>query len=181
MEGLADRFAPLANRKYKRRPQSIILEDCINNSLQLNRPDLKAKEIKYRVPNSKTAVSVDPAELDIILINLISNASYWLGSVDRRSRIIEFEVTIEHIGAQLRANVWIHDSGPGIDPDDIELIFLPGVTRRPDGIGMGLNVAAELVAIYRGQMRALREPTKLGGASFCFDLPIAQESMGESR
>ena len=38
---------------------------------------------------------------------------------------------------------------------------------------MGLNVASELVSIYGGEMRTMRHPTKLGGASFSFDLPLA--------
>ena len=38
---------------------------------------------------------------------------------------------------------------------------------------MGLNVASELVALYGGEMKAMREPTKLGGASFSFDMPLA--------
>ncbi|MYF78801.1 MAG: hypothetical protein F4180_02595 [Chloroflexi bacterium] len=86
---------------------------------------------------------------------------------------MEFELVINPSAKTPRLNISIHYSGPGIDPEDLENIFLPGVTRRPDGIGMGLNVASELVLIYGGEMRAMRHPTKLGGASFSFDLPLA--------
>ena len=72
-----------------------------------------------------------------------------------------------------RVDVSINDSGPGIDDEDLEKIFLPGVTRKPDGIGMGLNIASELVAVYSGEMKAMRHPTQLGGASLTFDLPLA--------
>jgi len=39
---------------------------------------------------------------------------------------------------------------------------------------MGLTVASELVAEYQGKM-ALMQPGVLGGASFTFDLPLAEK------
>ena len=65
-----------------------------------------------------------------------------------------------------------HDSGPGIEDGLEEKIFWPGVTRKEDGIGMGLTVASELVAQYNGKMYLIK-PGDLGGASFGFDLPLA--------
>ena len=51
-------------------------------------------------------------------------------------------------------------------------MFWPGVTRKPDGIGMGLTVASELVDGRGGKMRTV-VPGELGGATFEFDLPLA--------
>ena len=69
-----------------------------------------------------------------------------------------------------RVRVTISDSGVGVANEDAEKIFLPGVTRKPDGIGMGLTVAAELVADHGGKI-SLLQPGRLGGATFLFDLP----------
>ena len=70
-----------------------------------------------------------------------------------------------------RVCVSVHDTGPGLDKEDMEKVFWPGVTRKPGGIGMGLTVASELVAAYGGRM-ATNYPGAKGGASFAFDLPL---------
>ena len=171
LESLADTFAPLANRKFTRRRQRLTLEDRIRACLQMNEAELREKEIKVCVPTSTTVVPADPGELDTIILNLILNASYWLGEAPRENRRIEFDLV--PVASGTRVDVSIHDSGPGIDDEDLEKVFLPGVTRKPDGIGMGLNVASELVALYSGEMKAMRHLTQLGGASFTFDLPLA--------
>jgi C4-dicarboxylate-specific signal transduction histidine kinase len=52
-----------------------------------------------------------------------------------------------------------------------EKVFWPGVTKKKDGIGMGLTVASEIVAQYGGKMFLLK-PGDLEGASLGFDLPL---------
>ena len=69
--------------------------------------------------------------------------------------------------------VVVSDSGPGIADEDLERVFWPGVTRKPDGIGMGLTVASEIVAAYNGRMSTERVE---GGARFAFDLPCVSQT-----
>ena len=173
LEHLADTFAPLANRNFTRRKQSLVLEDRIRACLEMNAADIRQKEIKCCIPKSRTVVTGDPGELDTIILNLIMNASYWLGEVPKENRRIEFVLELVDTLRGSRVDVSIHDTGPGIEPEDLEKVLLPGVTRKPNGIGMGLNVASELVAAYGGEMKVMRHPTKIGGASFTFDLPLA--------
>jgi signal transduction histidine kinase len=169
LERLADTFSPLAGRSFRRRRRHSILEERIKDCLELQRGDIKKKNIQVLVPESETHVAVDPGELDAILLNLITNAVYWLSKVPKEERRLFFR--IERIKNSPRVRVWVHDTGPGIDDELIDKVFWPGVTRRPDGLGMGLTVASELVAEYSGQMLA-KTPGEKGGASFSFDLPL---------
>lgn len=107
--------------------------------------------------------------MDAVLLNLLSNAVYWLGQSDEATRQVEIRMSLIEGGKRVR--VAVHDSGPGVPEDDSERIFWPGVTNKPGGIGMGLTVAAELVSEYGGRL-ALVRPGKLGGASFTFDVPV---------
>ncbi len=173
LEHLADTFAPLASRHFTRRQHRLIPEHRIRACLEMTEADIRTKGIECNVPNSQTAVIADPADLDMILMNLMINALYWLGEVEKGTRRLDFEVASTVVGNQPRVSISIHDTGPGIDDDDLERIFLPGVTRKPDGIGMGLTIASELVSLYAGEMKAQRQPTATGGASFTFDLPAA--------
>lgn len=172
LENLADTFAPLASRSFRRGRRRSVLEDRIRNCLSLQESEIQSKGIHCSVPESKTVAAVDPGELDTIILNLTTNASYWLEKTPREHRKLEF--LIDNGNDPERISVGVHDTGPGVDEEDLEKVFWPGVTRRPNGIGMGLTVASELVAAYGGSMRLIHPGIK-GGASFEFDLPRAQE------
>jgi signal transduction histidine kinase len=168
LEQLADTFAPLASRAFRRRQRDSILEDSIKRCLTFVIKDLEDMNIDVRLPHTETRVAVDPGELDAIILNLITNAVYWLRQT-KKGRRLEFQVS--RYGRDNRVRLSVHDSGPGVPEEDADEIFLPGVTRKPGGIGMGLTVASELVAEYGGDM-FLARPGKLGGASFTFDMPL---------
>jgi signal transduction histidine kinase len=169
LEKLADTFAPLASRSFKRSKRDAILEQSIARCVSLLDDQIKKENIRIELPSSKeTHVAVDPGELDTVVLNLLDNALYWVQKTDGRNKI-EFQCRTTHTGERVR--VTISDSGVGVASGDAEKIFLPGVTRKIGGIGMGLTVAAELVSEYGGRLGV--EPTgKLGGATFTFDLPL---------
>ena len=169
LEGLADTFAPLASRSFRRGRRHSILEDRINGCLAMNRREIRSKGIRTTVPDSQTPVSVDPGELDTIILNLLTNATYWMGEVPRGRRELHFVIELIDNGERVR--LWVNDTGTGIDDDDVEKVFWPGVTRKPGGIGMGLTIASELVGVYGGKMLT-SQPGGLGGASFAFDVPV---------
>ena len=171
LEHLADTFLPLASRKFNRGKRHSILEKKIGECMKLYKNDLDTMNIKCSFPNSHTKVAVDPAELEAILINLTSNAIYWMTDVPKSQRKLEFRV--KSLKDKARARVHVRDTGPGVDGDDAEKIFWPGVTKKPNGIGMGLTVASELVDSYGGRM-ALEQSGANTGASFMFDLPLSK-------
>jgi signal transduction histidine kinase len=170
LEQLANTFAPLANRQFRRRMRSACVEESTLRILLMLEGDIKSGKIAVSAPASAvTEVGIDPGELDAILLNIVGNAVYWLmhkGDDDRR-----LEIAIKKLPGGKRVLVSVHDSGPGISEDDAETVFLPGVTTKPSGIGMGLTVASELVSEHGGRL-GLDRIGKLGGASFAFDLPL---------
>ncbi len=170
LDRLADTFAPLASRSFGRGRRSSVLEDRIAAALALRERDTDQLKVTVRFASTgHTQVSVDPGELDAVLLNLIDNAIYWLGQLKKGDRRLEIRVTPNRQGD--RVKVGVHDSGPGIPEENAERVFWPGVTTKPGGIGMGLTVASEIVDAYDGKM-VLVQPGELGGASFQFDLPI---------
>ena len=171
LERLADTFAPLANRGFRRGRRTSMVEARIRECLEIGGRPLRELGVRCEVPDTSTAVAVDPGELDTVLLNLITNAVYWLRGLKSREKKIVFSIRKKEVTG--RIEVEVADSGRGIQPEDLERIFLPGVTRKPGGIGMGLTVASEVVAAYDGRMytRAMEE-----GAAFVFDLPMTKES-----
>lgn len=173
LERLSDTFLPLASRSFKRRKRrSSVLEKHIKECVDLRKNIMSKLDIRCRVPETETRIAVDPGELDAIILNLLENAEYWLGNSDDEK---EIQFRLKRISGGRRVRVFVHDTGPGIDDDNVEKIFWPGVTSKPEGIGMGLTVAAELVAAYGGDMSTIH-PGKKGGASFAFDLPVQERN-----
>jgi C4-dicarboxylate-specific signal transduction histidine kinase len=125
-------------------------------------------QVKFKSGGS-TPLNVDPGEFDTVLYNILDNAVYWLSKVKEDDRILEISLKKDKSGERLK--IGVHDTGPGVADEDAEKIFYPGVTFKPNGIGMGLTIASEIVSAYEGRM-ALAKPGHLGGASFEFDLPI---------
>ena len=80
-----------------------------------------------------------------IFANLIDNSIYWIreNKTEIRKIIIEFKMDSSSL-----CYIDYYDTGPGIDPDEIEseVIFAPGFTNKPDGTGLGLSIAGEAAA-----------------------------------
>ncbi|MDT4956128.1 MAG: hypothetical protein QOJ02_4266 [Acidobacteriota bacterium] len=170
---LADRFAPLASRTFRTKRRDSILEEIIQDCIASLAQDIKAKKINIEFKSSSTTkAAIDPGELTAVLFNLINNSVYWLTQVKDQSRIIKIRLSSRP--KHSRVYVQVDDSGPGVRDGDEERIFWPGVTRKPEGIGMGLTVASEIVAQHGGRMHLIK-PGFLGGASFGFDLPLSTE------
>ena len=179
LEALADRFAPLASRGYRPGRRTSVVEESVGRCLDMLAPEIRSGRIRVETGfHARAAVRIDPAELDAIVLNLMTNALYWLRRRDDGERRLRFRSapgpTTE------RVTVSLDDSGPGIDPEERERVFWPGVTHKPDGVGMGLTVASELVDGRGGRMRTV-VPGALGGATFEFDLPLVVKSAAEGR
>ncbi|GMV83564.1 MAG: hypothetical protein AMXMBFR7_47480 [Planctomycetota bacterium] len=170
LDKLANTFAPLANRQFKRRVRSAIIEESTKRCVEMLERECTAGKIVITIPTgSTTEVAIDPGELDAVLLNLLSNAVYWLAH--KGGTVRKVEVRIRKAAHGKRAIVEVHDTGPGVAEDMADKVFWPGVTQKPGGIGMGLTVASEIVAEYDGKL-ALDRKGKLGGATFLFDLPL---------
>lgn len=169
LERLADRFAPLARRGYKSGRRISVLEEAIERCCEMLAPELRSRIVAVERPTrTKTRVRIDPSELDSVILNLMTNSLYWM-SGRKRGRRLRFRVAPGPIAG--RVTVSVDDTGQGIDAEDRELVFRPGWTRKPGGIGMGLVVASEMIEDRGGRMRT-SIPGELGGATFEFDVPL---------
>lgn len=109
------------------------------------------------------SIDCDRDQLVQVLLNLVVNATQALvegGHV---------RLTTAPDGAELRIDV--DDDGPGIPAARREEILEPFVSDRAGGIGLGLSIVREIVAMHRGRLAIGDSP--LGGARFTIWLPRA--------
>ena len=173
LESFADKFLPLANRRYRAGRKTSNLADEISASLS-SYPvagDLKKLGIEVRLEGSlDTKVKIDPGHLQIILLNLLTNACYWLSGNDIKRRILRIRSRRRPEGNA--TTLYVEDSGPGIRPEDVGRVMLPGVTRKPDGLGMGLALAGLIASDNGGKLAVENGNGPLGGASFRLELKV---------
>lgn len=81
------------------------------------------------------------------LMNLIDNSIYWLNTKGGNSKAI-FVST-----ASIEGNpaIVVADNGPGFQ-DLPEYLIEPFITRKPDGMGLGLHIASEVMKAHGGKL-----------------------------
>jgi signal transduction histidine kinase len=116
-------------------------------------------------------VLADPRRLDQVLMNLLGNALKFTPPGGR------IGVTVGRDGDAVQVSV--SDSGPGIPPDEMSLLFekysqtSAARSARGPGSGLGLVICRYLVEAHGGRIWAESEPGR--GSRFVFRLPTASE------
>jgi two-component system nitrogen regulation sensor histidine kinase GlnL len=116
-------------------------------------------------------MDLDRDQLVQALLNLVRNAVVALGGqgkITLRSRAI-MNFTIGDTRHNVVASLEIEDDGPGIPVDLQDSVFYPLVTNRPDGTGLGLPVAQELISRHHGLIEFESRP---GRTVFFVRIPI---------
>jgi signal transduction histidine kinase len=143
------------------------IADGINDTLLILGNRLKNHEVVVSIPESIPRVFGNPGEWNQVWTNILVNACDVLGD----SGIIHIKAV--RVGSFIE--VYIDDNGPGIKPENREIIFQPHFTTRNAsgnfGLGLGLFITRELVGKNKGIIEV--RDADLGGARFCVRLTIA--------
>lgn len=118
----------------------------------------------------------DALRIEQVLLNLIGNAIKFTerGGVTIRVKPVGM------MGNQVRLRFEIQDTGIGLAPDSIALLFKPftqadsGITRRLGGTGLGLCICKRLVELMGGNIGVASTPNV--GSTFWFELPFGHVS-----
>jgi signal transduction histidine kinase len=70
--------------------------------------------------------------------------------------------------------VEVQDTGPGIDPADLDRLFQSFYTTKRDGIGMGLGISRSIIEAHGGRLWAT--PNAGPGLTVQFTLPIGDQT-----
>ena len=105
----------------------------------------------------------DPARLEQVLLNLLSNA---LDATPARASV---EVFV-HASVPGWLDIRIRDQGCGIPPAVLPRIFDPFFTTKPGGTGLGLALSERIVRAMGGRITVLSPPGE--GATFTVRLPL---------
>jgi signal transduction histidine kinase len=99
-------------------------------------------------PDRVTDMIGYPDDLSTALVNLVGNSIHWLE--DNRTPEPALRISIKGLPAE--AIIYVDDNGPGVKEEFADMIFDVGFSLKPDGTGLGLNIAREALARSDGTL-----------------------------
>jgi PAS domain S-box-containing protein len=159
-------------KKAPSRKERFDLNEAINEVIVMVRSAIakNAASVSARLMDGIVPVRGDRVQLQQVLVNLILNAVEAMSSIEDGPRELSIRTEQSHTGGILVA---VGDSGPGIDPVNLERVFEPFYTTKNSGVGMGLSICQAIINGHGGRLSiSANEPR---GAVFQFTLPATQE------
>jgi len=151
------------------------VKDLVRDAIEAMRPlaAQRSLSLSARLPDDAISVHCDRERIAQVFSNLIGNA-------------IKFSpegatILLGARGAEGEARLWVTDTGPGINEEQLQRIFDPFHQAGPSvaqGIGLGLAIARGIVEAHGGKIWA--ESDAGGGTTFCFTLPIATDGTADA-
>jgi two-component system, cell cycle sensor histidine kinase PleC len=136
--------------------------------------DAKAKEkniaVESHVSEKLPLLLADPLRLKQIIINLLSNAVKFTPEWGR----VRLDASVQAEGF---ATIAVSDTGPGMDPSEIETAMSPfgqvesGFDKRHEGTGLGLPIAFALARLHGGDLKI--QSAKGAGTRVSIFIPLA--------
>ncbi len=154
---------------------------AIREEIRFLRPMIPATiGIQQDLPETEIFIAADPTQMRQMLMNLCTNASL---AMEKTGGIIDISAQEMDLGENNAAQypnlspgryvrILIKDTGPGIDPENLDRIFDPYFTTRDvgQGSGMGLAVVHGIVKHHQGAVSV--HSTKGKGALFSILFPV---------
>ncbi|MBV8275343.1 MAG: histidine kinase, partial [Verrucomicrobia bacterium] len=176
-------------KKVPTTKEPLDINDVIQEVLALARSELQRNRVSLRIQfaNDLPPVTADRIQLQQVILNLVVNAIQAMSAMSDGPR--ELQLTSQAIagidseGAKesgLSTNsggpeprqvlVSIQDSGSGLDPERTDHLFVPFVSTKPQGLGIGLTISRSIIEAHNGRLWAKANAPR--GAIFQFTLPI---------
>lgn len=157
------------SRKDALETAQLDINKAIDDVITLIREEINVHGVSLQLDlgASLPPVDGDRIQLQQVIMNLLMNGIQATSRVTGRPRELRIQ-TLEHGSDQIR--VAVEDSGPGIEPENIDRVFKAFYTTKPDGIGMGLSICRSIVEAHGGRLWATANVPH--GATFQFTLPV---------
>jgi PAS domain S-box-containing protein len=162
----------IARGKVELRHEVLDLAGLVRRTAEDYRPLMQDRgvDLAVVVPSDPALVNGDPARLTQVLGNLLNNAGKFTPT---GGRVV---LSLRREGD--RAVVHVADSGPGIAPELLPMLFEPftqgkqTLARTEGGLGLGLSLVKGFVALHGGEVTVSSRPG--GGADFAVSLALAR-------
>lgn len=156
-------------RKADQEREPVDLNDVTLEILKSFREELDENNVIVRTELTAELPTAEGhrSQLRQVIFNLVHNSLEAMENTTERSRILLLRTELQNSDAIV---VTVEDSGPGIDPKQLDEIFEAFVTTKSQGMGLGLAICRAIVERHGGQLSAVSDGKH--GAKFRFSLPV---------
>lgn len=136
-------------------------------------------EIDLDLADDAVVALGDPVQVQQVMVNIVRNAIEAISNTDKdlAERRVTMRIRRDH---PRTARVDIVDTGPGIAPSLIPMLFDPFYSTKSSsgeddgsGMGLGLSLCRSIIDAHRAELRA--DPNRHGGLTFSFTLPLHED------
>ena len=159
-------------KKQELQRSAVSINSLIEEVLVLAKAELDKADAQVALEFSPDPPIVlgDSVELEQVVLNLVRNGLEAMDSPPNAEKSLVIRTARDATGWVL---VEVRDSGKGIAKQDLEKVFEPFYTTKPDGMGMGLAISRSIVHAHGG--RLWLSINRDQGCTFHFTLPEVQE------
>ncbi|HEX6090730.1 MAG TPA: ATP-binding protein [Gemmatimonadales bacterium] len=158
-------------RKQDRQRRLTALGPLIESTMSLLRNPLMASRVESRIDIEPDlpSISIDPNQMQQVLVNLVSNAAQAIASTGRAGT-----VTVRARRFLDELAVDIVDDGPGMTAEIAAQVFDPFFTTKSEheGTGLGISISQGIVREHGGRITLETAPDQ--GATFTIHLPLQE-------
>ena len=149
--------------------QPLDVNEVTREVLDLTHSDLLLRRMPITTALSPGMPPVmgDRVQLQQVILNLVLNACDAMSTVEPADR----ELKLTTVADDEYVQIAIADRGVGIPDGELDSVFDPFVTHRPQGLGLGLAISRSIVMAHRGRIQAENNADR--GATFRCYLPLA--------
>ncbi len=163
----------IARGKVALNREVVELADVVAAAIELSRPliDSGRHALVLNLPRSGLAVNVDRVRFAQAISNLLANAAKYTekgGCITVTARTVSEDVVLA-----------VQDNGAGIAPDLLPRVFdlfvqsPQTLNRAKGGLGLGLSIVKNMVAMHAGSVTA-ESPGPGQGSTFTIRVPLAR-------
>ena len=171
IEDLLD-MSRITSGKLRLDVQTVMPIAFIEAAIETVKPSADAKGLRLEkfLDPSAGPISGDPARLQQVVWNLVSNAIKF---TPRGGKV---QVVLERVNSHVE--ITITDTGIGIKPDFLPHLFErfrqgdPSTTRHYGGLGLGLSIVESLVELHGGTV-GIKSPGDGFGTTVSVHLPVS--------
>ena len=158
-------------KKTKTVPEPLDLNFIFREVVGLLRSDAVIRDVKVssELDPMLPLVRGDRIQLQQVALNLILNAFEAINGQPNGDRQVLIRTGLK----DSRVLATVTDNGNGIPVGDVENIFKPFYTTKPQGLGMGLSICRSIINSHHGRLWAENNPDR--GATLYFSLPVSAE------
>jgi C4-dicarboxylate-specific signal transduction histidine kinase len=112
----------------------------------------------YRSPHRSAEdlprVLGDRVQLQQVLLDLVMNGIEAMSGVAEERRVLTIGGRRDELSGWPAVWIMVQDLGSGVEPENMERLFEPFYSTKPQGTGMGLRISRSIVEAHGGRLRA---------------------------